>query len=654
VAVGCDCWFVGSAAFVGRTGAEVDAVKSAIATLIVGIGCTGFSLFGYFDKHTSYCNTATNPCTPVVVSGLRYPKNAKFVSIHQGWGLLRTASGAIAAVSFGAGYFASSAASARQQKIDEFIALEGARQKQLEATKSDILDGEEIQKTAIASDLRVKDFKRELYDGYNTLYLEKNPELLEALTAAKYEPAEVESKSQEFENAELAPNAAPAPKSNQLLGVELPVTPDNGVKFFDWKQLRDNPDNFSHIRAVGATNSGKTTLVDWLMDVIPSDKKFVCTIKRKPHQWQFIEVIGVPEDYEAIRHTMLSIRTERIRRTELMAQGIDFPSWSLAFDEWKAQSRNIKAIIDRKTKEIISPSARDLQGENLTLGRELKMRIFALAQGRQIITWGLQGESDLLECFCSIFLGKFAVEECESYRNKFPKDSEQYAKYQEVRNYLESLGNRAAWISCELGEFPAVVPDLSEWKRQNPGVEKPEPSPTTEPAASPESDADRLNRTLDLPVPWDYLLAESKPEELDRLIELRKLQQVDNCSDGRDKLSDKPKGELSESDNLSDGAINADPMLYKDYPLIWDAVIFAKMLPERQEKELFDEIKAYLDKSDKWPNASEIIQKVLKFTKPGNHPRSYSKVGKPCFKYLVRKYGDASTIAHFAEYLDKE
>jgi hypothetical protein len=488
------------------------------------------------------------------------------------------------------------------------------------------------------------------------LYLEKNPELLEALTSPLPEslPASMASKSMEFEAAELPSKTASAANSNRLMGVELPITPDFGVKFFDWQQLRDNPENFSHIRAVGATNSGKTTLVDWLMDVIPSDKKFVCTIKRKPHQWQFIEVIGVPEDYEAIRHSMLSIRDERIRRTELMAQGIDFPSWSVAFDEWKAQSRNIKAIIDRKTKEIISPSARDLQGENLTLGRELKMRIFALAQGRQIITWGLQGESDLLECFCSIFLGKFAVEECESYRNKFPKDSEQYAKYQQVRNYLESLGNRAAWISCELGEFPAVVPDLSEWKREIPEGKKPEPSSAPALASSPESDADRLNRTLDLPVPWDYLLAESTPEELDRLIELRKLQQVDNCSDGRDKLSDKPKGELSESDNLSDGAINADPMLYKDYPLIWDAVIFAKMLPERQEKELFDEIKAYLDKSDKQSNASEIIQKVLKFTKPGNHPRSYSKVGKPCFKYLVRKYGDASMIKHFAEYLDKE
>jgi len=445
-------------------------MKSELASLIVGIGCSGFSLFGYFDKHVSYCNKVTDPCTPVVVTGSQYPKTAKFVSIHQGWGLLRTASGVIGAVSFGAGYFTSGAASVKQRKSDEEAALNEARQKQLEATTSDILDEEEIQKTAIAADLRVKDFKRELYDGYNTLYLEKNPELLEALTAPAPQslPAPVESKPEEVENAELPSQTASAPNNNQLLGTELPITPHLGVKFFDWKQFRETPDNFSHIRAVGATNSGKTTLVDWLMDVIPSDRKFVCTIKRKPHQWQFIEVIGVPEDYEAIRHSMLSIRAERIRRTAQMAKGIDFPSWSIAFDEWKAQTRNIKAIIERKTKEIISPSARDLQGENLTLGRELKMRIFALAQGRQIMTWGLQGESDLLECFCSIFLGKFAVEECESYRNKFPKDSEQYAKYQQVRDYLESLGNRAAWISCELGEFPAAVPDLSQWKRELP------------------------------------------------------------------------------------------------------------------------------------------------------------------------------------------
>jgi hypothetical protein len=272
----------------------------------------------------------------------------------------------------------------------------------------------------------------------------------------------------------LVRNEGDAKDSNLLLGVKLPVPPDLGVEFFDWKQFQSSPENFSHIRVVASTNGGKTTLTDWLMDVIPAERKLVCTIKRKPEQWAGLEVVGVPEDYEAIRKEMLSIRDERVKRTALMARGIDFPAWSIGFDEWKAQVRNIKAIVDRPTKKIISPSAKDLQGENLTLGRETKIRIFAMAQGRQVIIWGLEGQSDLAECFCSIYLGKFAVEECEAYRNKFPEKSEQYAKYQQVRDYLESLGKRAAWMSCELGEFPAIAPDLSGWKR------KLAPPPTTE------------------------------------------------------------------------------------------------------------------------------------------------------------------------------
>jgi hypothetical protein len=552
-------------------------MKSAIACVIVGIGCSGFSLFGYFDKHVSYCNKVTNPCTPVVVTGSQYPNNAKFVKLHQGWGLLRTASGVIGAVSFGAGYFISGAASVKQRKSEEEAALNEARQKQLEATTSDILDGEEIQKTAIAADLRVKDFKRELYDGYNTIYLEKNPELLEALTTPTPQslraslPVPMKSEPQEVENVELPSKTASAANSNQLLGVELPITPSNGVKFFDWKQFRETPDNFSHIRAVGATNSGKTTLVDWLMDVIPSDRKWVCTIKRKPHQWQFIEVIGVPEDYEAIRHSMLSIRAERIRRTAQMAKGIEFPSWSIAFDEWKAQTRNIKAIIERRTKEIISPSARDLQGENLTLGRELKMRIFALAQGRQIMTWGLQGESDLLECFCSIFLGKFAVEECESYRNKFPPNSEQYAKYQQVRDYLESQGNRAAWISCELGEFPAVVPDLSQWKRELPQPLMPtetsvnsETIQPTESAANPE-----IEDTQEL---WE--LAKK------RLLESWQTDEITAREDTAASLSD-------EADKLADEA--SEVLQDKDFSA-------TSLLPEPERSKALARVMALLSK----------------------------------------------------------
>ncbi|MEG3874208.1 hypothetical protein [Microcoleus sp. Z1_B5] len=612
-------------------------MKSAIASLIVGIGCSGFSLFGYFDKHLSYCNGATNPCTPVVVTGSQYPKNAKFVKLHQGWGLLRTTSGVIGAMSFGAGYFASGAASVKQRKIDESIAFEEARQKQLEATTSDILDEEEIQKTAIAADLRVKDFKRELYDGYNTLYLEKNPELLEALTTPKSLPASMESKFQEFEDAQVEQNAASAPNINHLLGVELPITPDLGVKFFDWKQFRETPEMFPHIRGVAATRCGKTTLFDWLMDVMPSQKQSVITVKRWPHQWIGLDVIGVPEDYQAIRSSLEALQSERVRRTALMAKGIDSPIWNVAVDEWKAISRNVRAIVERKTKQIISLGAKQIMGEMITLARETNIRIFALAQGRQVVTWGLEGESDLAECFCSIYMGKFAVEECESYRNKFPKDSEQYAKYQQVRDYLESLGNRAAWISCELGEFPAVVPDLSQWKREL--VKEP---------INPTVDTNKQNMEV------DQTSENDDPEKLwqlakQRLEETFKSSEITETGEHSERDTQEP--DVSTPQPPKDGGIPLEPLPDKEYPIRDGASLVSRYFCETTESALFEQVLAYLDTSR---NASDIIKNVLKCTKPDkDSPRSYSSVGKPVFIYLIRKYGTAALIAHFADFLDR-
>ncbi|MEG4207684.1 hypothetical protein QUA20_27645 [Microcoleus sp. Pol7_A1] len=581
-----DCRCVGGAAFVGGPAAEVDAVKSAIAPLIVGIGCSGFSLFGYFDKHVSYCNPATNPCTPVAVMGSQHPKNAKFVKLHQGWGLLRTASGAVAAISFGAGYFASGSASVKQRKNEEEAALNEARQKQLEATTSDILEEEEIQKTAIAADLRVKDFKRELYDGYNTLYLEKNPELLEALTAAtpKSLPVPMESMSEEVENAELLSNTASAQNNNQLLGVELPATPKLGVKFFDWKQFRDTPEMFPHIRGVAATRCGKTTLFDWLMDVMPSQKQSVITVKRWPHQWIGLDVIGVPEDYKAIRSSLEALQGERVRRTALMAKGIDSPIWNVAVDEWKAISRNVRAIVNRQTKQIISLGAKQIMGEMITLARETNIRIFALAQGRQVVTWGLEGESDLAECFCSIYMGKFAVEECESYRNKFPKDSEQYAKYQQVRDYLESLGNRAAWISCELGEFPAVVPDLSQWQREL-------PNPSSQPETPVNSETSQATD----------LAPNQESEDSQELWELAKKRLLESWqADEVTAREDTATSSEDEADKLADEASEA--LQDKDYST-------TSLLPEPERSKALARVMALLSSrgSSEVDTVSEVI-----------------------------------------------
>ena len=268
-----------------------------------------------------------------------------------------------------------------------------------------------------------------------------------------------------------------------LAGVELPIAPSLGVEFFNWKRFKKQSKLFPHIRAVGATGIGKTCLIDWLLDVFPADKTQVITVKRRMNQWQGLKVIGVPEDFDGIRSALEDLQSLRKRRTEKMAEGRDSPVLNVAVDEWRVISKNIKATVDRTTKEIKSPSAKEIMGNMITLAREVNIRMLVMAQGRQVETWGLEGESDLAECFCSIYLGKFAVQECETNRNRHPADSQAFEQYQAVRDYLESIGSRAAWISGADGEFPAIVPDLSQWKRGKKDDVKPPTQPQIESSA---------------------------------------------------------------------------------------------------------------------------------------------------------------------------
>jgi len=333
-----------------------------------------------------------------------------------------------------------------------------------------------------------------------------------AWTQQQIEAAEAEKQSQtEPDDAtadELALNkldelAALKPADDgkkTLAGVELPIAPNLGVKFFNWRRFKKESKLFPHIRAVGATGIGKTCLIDWLLDVFPAEKTQVITIKRRINQWQGLKVIGVPENFDGIRSALEDLQAVRKRRTEKMAEGKDSPVLNVAVDEWRVISKNIKATVDRASKEITSPSARDIMGNMITLAREVNIRMLVMAQGRQVETWGLEGESDLAECFCSIFLGKFAIQECETNRNRHPADSQAFGQYQAVRDYLESIGSRAAWISCADGEFPAIVPDLSKWKRGNKEDVKPAIQPQLESSAgtddSPAELFDRARQRL--------------------------------------------------------------------------------------------------------------------------------------------------------------
>ena len=103
-------------------------------------------------------------------------------------------------------------------------------------------------------------------------------------------------------------------------------------------------------------------------------------------------------------------------------------------------------------------------------------------------------------------------------------------------------------------------------------------------------------------------------------------------------------------DNLIKSEITPKALPSEDYPVIWDAEDFARLLPNESEKAIFERI---LELSDKYTSPSQLIQIGLGFTQGRRKPRSYSDVGKRCFQYIVMKHGTPSLIARYKDYLEK-
>ncbi|PSB49765.1 hypothetical protein C7B67_16445 [filamentous cyanobacterium Phorm 6] len=168
----------------------------------------------------------------------------------------------------------------------------------------------------------------------------------------------------------------------------------------------------------------------------------------------------------------------------------------------------------------------------------------------------------------------------------------------------------------------------------------------------PETDSSKLDRIMG--ISEDYWKAESNPEMLDRL-KKEWLSELGNSPNNQpDNAQDKPDNslaELSDSDNLIQTETTPEALPRETYPLIWDEDDFARLLPNHSESALFERI---LELSDKCKSASKLISEGLGFTQGKKKPKSYSDVGKPCFKYIVRKHGTPSLIANFKDYLEKD
>jgi hypothetical protein len=246
----------------------------------------------------------------------------------------------------------------------------------------------------------------------------------------------------------------PQSKQDKLEAIEVEALPPAEIKieFFDFNQLRDEPDKFPHLRIIGKTGVGKTRFTEWIMDML-GGYQYVITPKKKPSDWSNHKVYGYPFNWKECEDKLVETQELMYERYKLMEEGKTPHQINFVCDEWKLISKSI-------------PSAKEIMKDIIVVARDAKIRMLALAQGENVATWGLEGESDLEECFTTVRFGEFALDHCKYLRNKYRKDSEEYNYYSTVLKELESQGFRC----CMIEHQPAKVPNLSNWK---PGFREP-------------------------------------------------------------------------------------------------------------------------------------------------------------------------------------
>lgn len=288
------------------------------------------------------------------------------------------------------------------------------------------------------------------------------------------QPIEIGSAAEGEAKAPLTHSSSVQPNPNVTLG----ATQKNSVVvvLFDFNCLRTEPDKFAHLRVIGGTGVGKTTFVDWLLDVLGGER-FVITPKKKSWNWVGLKVYGLWFDYETIRQKLQWIHAEMYHRYPLMEQGEIFELTNFVVDEWRLINTNIKVIKERDSETgqniEIAPSAKAMMKDIITVARESMLRLIALAQGENVASWGFEGESDLEECFTDIRLGEFAIDHARGLRNQCRKDSDDYEYWAAVLHELEWQDKQRTREGksipcCMVGKHPARISDLTDWKREIP------------------------------------------------------------------------------------------------------------------------------------------------------------------------------------------
>jgi hypothetical protein len=434
---------------------KTNALSIAIGSFAIGVASGGASLMGFFDNQIRYCDPITNPCTTVTIPDWfgDPPPDAKFVRLFSGNKVSRVFFGILSPTAFAVCVAAALVAAENQRVIDERLSA----QEFLEAIQKQLLTDEEIQKLAIASDMRVQDFRRELIDGYAALLLEKHPELIERF-APKPAPTSSETEtvweaSPKADSPTQSSQSHDAPNEPDEQKLALPESKDDESNVFPQTTIQFSvpapsiePPNVLHqseaeaikildalagshrsLLLIGGTGAGKSVTECYLLTQLfrrnPKNSTWAISVKNdsfcgldRKGRVVLFDRKTVEESFNVLARVH-GIYDERRRLPESKRKGL--PPVRLILADWLSVNLALEEMKKNGNKIVQESDYQSKCSDIVYNGRDMNVCLIADLQSYNLAALGLKADRNSRKNFNLVALGNYYIEEDGSINESY-------------------------------------------------------------------------------------------------------------------------------------------------------------------------------------------------------------------------------------------
>ncbi len=261
---------------------------------------------------------------------------------------------------------------------------------------------------------------------------------------------------------------------------EMPVKSDweqneatnESLQLFDWGRFNTERDDFPHVAIAGKTGGGKSYLAEFLATLFEG-----YTIAVSPH-WKKGDftsadlVVGWGRntgESAQFEHSFADIMTGQFNVSVggfmyALLQEMDrrYQLDPVTQEYMGANDPEIVVILDEFNLYANLEGLPIITKQLLREARKVRIRLIPLVQGTEVKAMGVEGEGQLREQLTFIRVKNKAKEFADQEFSKHCRD-EKAGYWDMVKNFIS-----ASRYSCFVEDFPAQIPDLTEWKKLQP------------------------------------------------------------------------------------------------------------------------------------------------------------------------------------------